>query len=170
MESLKRYIHTAIFYALMAMAGGVFYREFTKYNHYTGRTTLAFVHTHYFILGMLFFLLLLVLEKSFSLTDQKTRRILTAYHAGLNLTVVMLLVRGILQVKEAAISKAIDTAVSGLAGIGHIVLCVSLILLLLRIRKCIGLSDAGEAEHQSLTGGIRRPGAEVIKLRCRAEI
>ena len=32
------------------------------------------------------------------------------------------------------------------------------------------LSDAGEAEHQSLTGGIRRPGAEVIKLRCRAEI
>ncbi|WP_331679942.1 DUF2871 domain-containing protein [Porcincola intestinalis] len=138
MESLKRYIHTAIFYALMAMAGGVFYREFTKYNHYTGRTTLAFVHTHYFILGMLFFLLLLVLEKSFSLTDQKTRRILTAYHAGLNLTVVMLLVRGILQVKEAAISKAIDTAVSGLAGIGHIVLCVSLILLLLRIRKCIG--------------------------------
>ena len=136
MENLKRYIHTAIFYALMAMAGGVFYREFTKYNHYTGSTTLAFVHT--FILGMLFFLLLLVLEKSFSLTDQKTRRILTAYHAGLNLTVVMLLVRGILQVKEAAISKAIDTAVSGLAGIGHIVLCVSLILLLLRIRKCIG--------------------------------
>ena len=60
MENLKRYIHTAIFYALMAMAGGVFYREFTKYNHYTGRTTLAFVHTHYFILGMLFFLLLLV--------------------------------------------------------------------------------------------------------------
>ena len=55
MENLKRYIHTAIFYALMAMAGGVFYREFTKYNHYSGRTTLAFVHTHYFILGMLFF-------------------------------------------------------------------------------------------------------------------
>ncbi|MGO5292249.1 DUF2871 family protein [Porcincola sp. LCP21S3_C12] len=32
MENLKRYIHTAIFYALMAMAGGVFYREFTKYK------------------------------------------------------------------------------------------------------------------------------------------
>lgn len=137
MEKLKRYIHTAIFYALMAMAGGVFYREFTKYNHYSGRTTLAFVHTHYFILGMLFFLLLMVLEKSFSFTDQRTRRVLAAYHVGLNLTVVMLTARGILQVKEASVSSAVNAAVSGMAGIGHIVLCVSLILLLLRIRKCI---------------------------------
>ena len=101
MENLKRYIHTAIFYALMAMAGGVFYREFTKYNHYSGRTTLAFVHTHYFILGMLFFLLLMVLEKSFSFTDQRTRRVLAAYHVGLNLPVVMLTARGILQVKRS---------------------------------------------------------------------
>ena len=138
MKNLKKYINTAIIYAVLAMAGGVFYRELTKYNHYTGRTTLAFVHTHYFILGMLFFMLLLVLEKSFSFTDQKTRRILTAYHAGLNLTVVMLLVRGILQVKEASVPSAVNAAVSGMAGIGHIVLCVSLILLLLRIRKCIG--------------------------------
>ena len=115
----------------------MFYREFTKYNHYSGRTTLAFVHTHYFILGMLFFLLLMVLEKSFSFTDQRTRRVLAAYHVGLNLTVVMLTARGILQVKEASVSSAVNAAVSGMAGIGHIVLCVSLILLLLRIRKCI---------------------------------
>ena len=54
MKNLKKYINTAIIYAVLAMAGGVFYRELTKYNHYTGRTTLAFVHTHYFILGMLF--------------------------------------------------------------------------------------------------------------------
>ena len=38
------------------MAGGVFYREFTKFNGYTGVTALGKVHTHLFLLGMLVFL------------------------------------------------------------------------------------------------------------------
>ena len=38
------------------MAGGVFYREFTKYNGFTGMTALGKVHTHLFLLGMLVFL------------------------------------------------------------------------------------------------------------------
>ena len=41
------------------MVGGVFYREFTKFNGFTARTALGVVHTHYFLLGMVFFLLLL---------------------------------------------------------------------------------------------------------------
>ena len=35
--------------------------------------------THYFLLGMVFFLLLLLLEKSFSFTDAKTGRVLVIY-------------------------------------------------------------------------------------------
>ena len=42
---------------------GVFYREFTKFSGFTGKTALYVVHTHYFLLGMVFFLLLLLLEK-----------------------------------------------------------------------------------------------------------
>ena len=45
---MKRYINTALLYAILAMAGGVFYREFTKFNGFTAKTTLAVVHTHYF--------------------------------------------------------------------------------------------------------------------------
>ena len=63
---MKRYVNASILYALIAMAGGVFYREFTKFNAFTGKTTLAVVHTHYFLLGMVFFLLLLLLEKAFA--------------------------------------------------------------------------------------------------------
>lgn len=92
---MKRYINTALVYAILAMIGGVFYREFTKFNGFTAKTTLAFLHTHYFMLGMAFFLLLLVLEKNFSFTNAKTGRILTVYHIGLNLTVIMLAVRGV---------------------------------------------------------------------------
>ena len=58
---LKRYINTSLLYAILAMIGGVFYREFTKFNGFSGKTALGVVHTHYFMLGMVFFLLLLLL-------------------------------------------------------------------------------------------------------------
>ena len=40
-------------YAISAMVGGVFYREFTKFNDFEGITMLGKVHTHLFLLGML---------------------------------------------------------------------------------------------------------------------
>ena len=55
---MKRYINYSIVYAILALVGGVFYREFTKMNDYTSWSTLSVVHTHYFILGMMFFLVL----------------------------------------------------------------------------------------------------------------
>lgn len=71
---MKRYMNTALLYAILAMIGGVFYREFTKFNGFTGKTTLGVVHTHYFLLGMVFFLLLLLLEKNFSFTGKRPER------------------------------------------------------------------------------------------------
>ena len=134
---MKRYLNAALTYAVLAMAGGVFYREFTKLSGFDGRTALGVVHTHYFMLGMVFFLLLLVLEKTFSFTGAKTGRVRAVYHVGLNLTAVMLAVRGVTQVLGTELSSGMSAAISGMAGIGHILLGVSLILLLLRIRKCV---------------------------------
>ena len=134
---MKRYMNTALLYAVFAMAGGVFYREFTKFNGFTGKTTLSVVHTHYFLLGMVFFLLLLLLEKNFSFTGAKTGRVLAAYHIGLNLTAVMFVVRGLTQVLAPALSRGMDAAISGMAGIGHILLGVSTILLLVQIKHSI---------------------------------
>ena len=127
---MKRYMNTALLYAVLAMAGGVF-------NGFDERTTLSVVHTHYFLLGMVFFLLLLLLEKNFSFTSAKTGRILAVYHTGLNLTAVMLVVRGVAQVTVPALSSGMNAAISGVAGIGHILLGVSIILLLVQIRRSV---------------------------------
>lgn len=131
---MKRYMNLTLLYAVLAMVGGVFYREFTKFNGFTDKTTLGVVHTHYFLLGMVFFLLLLLLEKNFSFTGAKTGRILVAYQIGLNLTAVMFVVRGVTQVLGTSLSSGMSAAISGIAGIGHILLGVSLVLLLVQIR------------------------------------
>ena len=134
---MKRYANTALLYAILAMVGGVFYREFTKFNGFTATTTLSVVHTHYFLMGMVFFLLLLMLEKAFSFTGAKTGRVLALYHVGLNVTTVMLVVRGVFQVLGTSLSAGMNAAISGIAGIGHILLGVSLILMLLQIKRSV---------------------------------
>lgn len=129
---MKRYINYAIVYAVLALVGGVFYREFTKMNDYTAWTTLSVVHTHYFILGMMFFLILGLVSMNMNL---KINRAVLFYNIGLNLTVIMLVVRGIVQVLDLNVVSAI---ISGVAGISHTILGVSLILILLDIKKaCI---------------------------------
>lgn len=134
---MKHYGNAALAYAVLAMMGGVFYREFTRLNGFAGRTALGVVHTHYFMLGMVFFLLLLALEKSFSFTGPSTGRVLAVYHAGLNLTAVLLAVRGITQVLGMELSAGMSAALSGMAGIGHILLGVSLVLLLLQVKRSV---------------------------------
>lgn len=138
---MKRYMNAALLYSIFAMAGGVFYREFTKFNGFTAKTTLSVVHAHYFLLGMVFFLLLLMLEKSFSFTDVKTGRILTVYHVGLNLTAVMFVVRGVVQVLAPSLSVGMNAAISGIAGIGHILLGVSMTLLLVQVRRSVSAAQ-----------------------------
>lgn len=134
---MKRYANTALLYAVLAMAGGVFFREFTKFNGFTDETALSVVHTHYFLLGMAFFLLMLLVEKGFSFTNVKTLRVLAVYHIGLNLTAVMLVVRGVLQVLAFELSRGMNAAISGIAGIGHVLLGVSIVLVLLQIRRSV---------------------------------
>ncbi len=136
---MKRFMNTALLYAILAMVGGVFYREFTKFFGFTAKTTLSVVHVHYFMLGTVFFLLLLLLEKAFAFSGPKTGRVLAVYHAGLNLTCVMFLVRGVLQVLGTPLSSGMTAAISGIAGIGHILLGVSLVLVLLQVRR--GVKD-----------------------------
>lgn len=132
---MKRYGNIALLYAVLAMIGGVFYREFTKFNGFTAKTTLGVVHTHYFLMGMVFFLLLLLLEKNFSFTSAKTGRVLAVYHVGLNLTGVMFVVRGVTQVLGTELSSGMSAAISGIAGIGHILLGISLVLILVQIKR-----------------------------------
>lgn len=90
---MKKFVNNAFIYAILAMAGGVFYREFTKFCGFTEWTALSVVHTHYFILGMMFFLVLGLVEKNIHFMDQKTNRAVIGYHVGLNITAIMLFIR-----------------------------------------------------------------------------
>ena len=130
-----RHLTAALCYAVLALIGGVFYREWTKALAYTGHTTLSVVHTHYFMLGMVFFLLLALLERAYPLAGHKhALRATVTYHIGLNLTVASLIVRGILQSTGAVLSRAMDASVSGISGLGHAVLGVSLVIILFGLR------------------------------------
>ena len=133
---MKKYFNAAIVYASLALAGGVFYREFTKYTAFTGKTNLAFLHTHYFMLGMFFFLALALLERAFAFSAQKgIKTWITLYHVGLNITTMCLFLRGLAQATETTLSTAISGSLSGVAGIGHILLGTSMIALLILIRR-----------------------------------
>lgn len=50
---------------------------------------------------------------------------------------VMLFVRGVLQVLEIALSSGMNAAISGISGIGHMLLGISLVLLLMQIKRSI---------------------------------
>lgn len=132
---VRRYANLALVYVIIAMVFGVFYREFTKFNHFNGQTNLSVIHTHYFMLGMFFFLILMMLEKTFSFSDKNIGKILIVYQTGLNITGVGFLMRGLTQVWETKLSKGMNASISGIAGIGHILMGVCIILLLLKIRK-----------------------------------
>lgn len=133
---MKKTVNLAFLYAILAMVGGVFYREFTKFNGFEGRTTLGFVHTHLFMLGMVMFLVVALLCKGTDLASTKPfGAFLVVYNIGVPLTTIMFIVRGIPQVLGMELSKGMDAAISGISGIGHILTGVGIVLLFLALRK-----------------------------------
>ena len=136
---MKKYLNLSLFYAVFAMAGGVFYREFTKWNGYTGVTALGKVHAHLFLLGMLAFLVVALFAAHRNLTEYKSfRAFLWVYNIGVPLTAIMLLVRGVTQVLDISLSTGLDASISGIAGIGHILTGTGIVLLLISLKKTAG--------------------------------
>lgn len=134
---MRKYINIAFVYAIAAIACGVFYREFTKFLGFTGRTTLAFTHLHLFALGTLLFLVLALFCQNTDLEEKKTFKwFQRLYHIGLPFMVVMLLVRGVFQVLGTELSKGASAAISGVAGISHCILTAAIVLLFLALRNC----------------------------------
>ncbi len=57
------------------------------------------------------------------------------YNMGVPLTAVMLAVRGVTQVLGLSLSAGASASISGIAGIGHILTSVGMILLILSLKK-----------------------------------
>ena len=98
---MKKYINIAMIYAIAAMVGGVFYREFTKFNGFIGVTVLGKVHTHLFLLGMVVFLVVALYARNYDLKSLKIFRVfMWLYNIGVSLTAVMMRVCGIIQISN----------------------------------------------------------------------
>lgn len=133
---MKKLVNTAFIYAIAAMVCGVFYREFTKMMSFEGRTTLAFTHLHLFALGTFVFLILALFSLQTDLLMQKKfKAFFLTYNIGLPLMVGMFFVRGILQVLGTPLSAGMNAAISGIAGITHIILAVGIVLLFLCLKN-----------------------------------
>lgn len=129
---MKKIYYAAHTYMIVGLISGLFYREFTVLNDFTGETRLSIVHTHLLALGMLFHLILLVLEKSFRLSVSRLFDwSFWVYNTGVTVTVGVMTLQGIQQVRGVETAEAIG----GLAGLGHIVLTVGLVLFFINLGK-----------------------------------
>lgn len=135
---MKKILNTSMIYFILAAAAGVFYREFTKFNGYTGETALSYVHTHLFVLGMFAFLVIALFgcQKPELFKQSTFKKFFILYNISLPFMTVMLLVRGVVQVQGAELTKAADAMISGFAGISHILIGIAVLVLFRSLKKC----------------------------------
>ncbi|APB30555.1 MULTISPECIES: DUF2871 domain-containing protein [Vagococcus] len=120
---MQKLARASLSYMIIGLISGVYFREMTKFNDFEGWTQLSVIHTHTLILGMFFFLIVLLLEKSFNLTKHKNfKKFYVIYNIGLGITLLMMLTHGTMTILGIESSAAI----SGIAGLGHIILTVGL--------------------------------------------
>lgn len=132
----RKYLSFALYYAAASMVFGVFYREFTKFNGFSGVTSLGKAHGHLMMLGTFLYLIIAIVAVNADIEKEKNFNLfMKLYNIGLPLTAVMMAVRGITQVLNMSLSNSISAMISGIAGIGHILTGIGLILLILAMKK-----------------------------------
>jgi hypothetical protein len=123
----------------------MYYRELTKAHDFTGKTELAVTHTHLLSLGTLFFLIVLVLEKAFTLSASRVYRwFFWVYNVGVLWTVAFMAIIGTRQV----LGHEPGPAVSGPAGLGHIILTVGFVLLFVCLYGPVTARRSGEDQPE----------------------
>ena len=142
---MKKLINTALVYLIAGAAAGVFFREFTNFAQFTGQTTLGLMHPHLLVLGFAVFLIatLFALQDDFT-GDKLFKPFYIVYNVGLVVTVCMMLVRGVVEVTGAPLAMP-DAAISDIAGIGHILIGVGLVLLTVMFKRVVNRKLATRA-------------------------
>lgn len=146
-KPVRKLFNTAFIYMLVGVVSGLFYREFTKLNDFPEGefTQLGLAHTHLLTLGFLVFLIVLGLEKVFTISQ--SRKLFTwffwLYNAGVILTTAMLIWHGSLTVLGEESNKMI----SGIAGLGHMLITAGMIVFFTALRRAIT-----RQEHKSDLG------------------
>jgi len=130
---MKKYFNFATFYLVLGLVMGVFYREFTKFNGFEGKTVLSVVHTHSITLGFIFFILVLLLEKNFGLSKIKHfSKWLVLYNVSLIYVLGTFTARGIMQVLGTDFA-----GLSHISGLGHAMIGIAMIWFVVIVNKSI---------------------------------
>lgn len=123
----RKLINTAFTYMIMGLLSGLFYREYTKFVGFDGTSTISVLHTHTLVLGMFFFLIASLFELRLKISKHKSfNKFYITYNIGLILTAIMMLVRGLVTIQLESVSKGLDASISGMAGLGHIIITFGL--------------------------------------------
>lgn len=135
---MKKYVQLSIFYMVLGLIGGVFYREFTKLNGFEGVTTLKALHPHALVLGFFFFIAVLLVEKSFAVSQIKSFKAwLVTYNISLIYVLITMTIRGIYQVNGADMA-----GLNHIAGLAHALLGTSMVWFTLLLYKAVGKQEA----------------------------
>ena len=136
---MKKLLNTSVIYLAFALFSGVFYREFTKWNGFTGYTSLSVLHTHLFVLGVFLFLILILFVRNHQdvLKGKKFKRFFILHNIALPFFWIMLLVRGIVQVLNIELNSSMNAMIAGIAGVSHILLTISLIFFVVILYEVI---------------------------------
>lgn len=128
---------------VLGLMGGVFYREFTKLYAFQGLNTLNKVHPHTLTLGFMGLIIthviLFVLVKHGVEIQANTKKSVYLWMAGLLITNINFLLRGIMEVIGYSPAKGLGAAIAGIGGIGHILIAVGLVWTLIIVLKGLRL-------------------------------
>lgn len=130
---MKKLYYSSLFYLILGLLAGIFYREFTKIMEFTGETVLVATHTHILVLGFLFFLLVLGLAKQFGVHKHSAfSSWFIVYHVSFLGMIGTLVARGIMQVNGTDFE-----GLPHMAGLTHALLGGSLIWFMVLVGKSI---------------------------------
>ncbi|MFC4224405.1 DUF2871 domain-containing protein [Lysinibacter cavernae] len=140
---MKRLFIAAFCYLVVGLASGVYYREITKINDFSGETQLSVLHTHLLTLGVIVLLIALALERVFNVShSQKLNTwFFWLYNGGLIVTVAMMTINGTFRV----FGTTTGAAVSGIAGLGHILMSAGLIVYFVALGRSLKRVEAEAA-------------------------
>lgn len=144
---MKRLLNASFIYMLAGVASGLFYREFTKLNDFPeGQfTQLGLAHTHLLTLGFIVLLIVLALEKVFTISRSPKlfAWFFWLYNAGVILTSAMLIWHGSLTV----LGQESTAMIAGIAGLGHIAIAAGTIVFFIALRRAVTGSTPAPVER-----------------------
>ncbi|OEL05263.1 hypothetical protein AST13_10290 [Staphylococcus xylosus] len=138
---MKKLMFSSAFYTLLGMLSGLFYREMSKGENFSGYSQLNVTHTHLLVLGTIMFLIFMVIEYQLKLTKNSKlfNSFFYLFHLGILVTVAMQYVNGIATIK--GFSFSVSPAIAGIAGLGHIMISIAFILFFVLLNKRINANS-----------------------------